>query len=168
MRSLAFLCILIAAALGLRGDPAEKNWSSDPEWVKERYGAWGGPGVNPAPGPMDRIALRDYAPKPSLIVTEHSASKAKYPVIDVHAHVNAKTPEEVRAWVPLWNGLTRRKGPAFSEALGYTGSPDCATLASAAEAGSRKAGVPACMGLRADAWTHRFKDDQCRAIQQHT
>ena len=83
MRSLAFLCILIAAALGLRGDPAEKNWSSDPEWVKARYGAWGGPGVNPAPGPMDRIALRDYAPKPSLIVTEHSAPKAKYPVIDV-------------------------------------------------------------------------------------
>jgi hypothetical protein len=64
-----------------------------------RYGAWGGPGVNAAPGPMDAVALKDYAPKPSLIVTETSVPKAKYPAIDVHAHVNARTPEQVRDWV---------------------------------------------------------------------
>jgi len=85
--------------LMLRGDPAAKNWAADPEWVKARYGGWGGPGVDAAPGPMDAIALKDYAPAPSLIVQETSVPKAKYPVIDMHAHVNAKTPEEVREWV---------------------------------------------------------------------
>ena len=99
MRNVLLLAILMVGGLVLRGDPAEKNWAADPEWVKTRYGAWGGPGVNPAPGPMDAIALKDYAPKPSLIVTETSVTKAKYPAIDVHAHVNARTPEEVRDWV---------------------------------------------------------------------
>jgi len=99
MRNVLLLAIVMLAGLGLRGDPADKNWAADPEWVKARYGAWGGPGVNPAPGPMDAVALKDYAPKPSLIVTETSVPKAKYPAIDVHAHVNVKTPEQVRDWV---------------------------------------------------------------------
>jgi len=96
MRNVVLLAILMLAGLGLRGDPADKNWAADPEWVKARYGAWGGPGVNAAPGPMDAVALKDYAPKPSFIVAETSVPKAKYPAIDVHAHVNARTPEQVR------------------------------------------------------------------------
>lgn len=99
MRIALLLSVLVVASLGSRGGPAGKNWAADPEWVKARYGAWGGPGVNPAPGPMDDVALKDYAPKPSLIVTETSIPKAKYAVIDVHAHINAKTPDEVREWV---------------------------------------------------------------------
>jgi len=55
--------------------------------------------VNPAPGPMDAIALKDYAPKPSLVVNETSVPKAKYPAIDVHSHINARTAEQVRDWV---------------------------------------------------------------------
>jgi predicted TIM-barrel fold metal-dependent hydrolase len=93
------LTVVAMAGLTLHGDPAEKNWAADPEWVKSRYGAWGGPGVNPEPGPMDAIALKDYAPKPSLITPETVVPKAKYPAIDVHAHVNARTPEQVRDWV---------------------------------------------------------------------
>ena len=99
MRNVLLLCMLMLAGVGLRGDPAEKNWSSDPEWLKVRYGAWGGPGVDAVPGPMDALALKDYAPKPSLIVTESTVPKPRYPVIDAHAHVNAQTPEEVQAWV---------------------------------------------------------------------
>jgi predicted TIM-barrel fold metal-dependent hydrolase len=48
---------------------------------------------------MDSIALKDYAPKSSLIVTETTVAKARYPAIDVHAHINARTPDEVRQWV---------------------------------------------------------------------
>jgi predicted TIM-barrel fold metal-dependent hydrolase len=99
MRNVVLIVIAIAAGWALRGDPAGKNWAGDPDWVKARYGAWGGPGVDPAPGPMDAIALKDYAPKPSLVLAETLVAKAKYPAIDVHAHVNAKTPEEVREWV---------------------------------------------------------------------
>ena len=90
MRNMLLLTIVLIGGLALRGDPAEKNWAADPEWVKTHYGAWGGPGVNPASGPIDAIALKDYAPKPSLIVPETVVPKAKYPVIDVDAHVNAR------------------------------------------------------------------------------
>lgn len=70
----------------------------DPEWEKVKYGDWGGPGVSARPGPMDSILLKDYAPRPSLVVPEHPVLKAKYPVVDVHAHVYARNPEEVAKW----------------------------------------------------------------------
>jgi len=75
------------------------GWQADPEWIKTKYGGWGGPGVNPAPGPMDTILLKDWAPKTSVVVPETTVAKAKYPAIDVHAHVNARSPEDVAAWV---------------------------------------------------------------------
>jgi predicted TIM-barrel fold metal-dependent hydrolase len=48
---------------------------------------------------MDPILLKDYAPKSSLVVPETAVAKARFPAIDVHAHVNARTPEEVKEWV---------------------------------------------------------------------
>ncbi len=75
------------------------GWQADPEWVETRYGGWGGPGVSAAPGPMDSMLLKDYAPKTSVVVPATSVPKAKYPAIDVHAHVNARSPAEVAAWV---------------------------------------------------------------------
>lgn len=99
MRIVLLLSVLTLVSLGSRGGPAGRNWASDPDWVKARYGGWGGPGVDPTPGPMDEIALKDYAPKSSLVVTETSVPKAKYAVIDVHSHINAKTPEQVQEWV---------------------------------------------------------------------
>ena len=73
--------------------------SQTPEWLKAKYGGWGGPGVKPAPGPMDSVLLKDYAPKSSVVAQETTIAKARFPAIDVHAHNNAKTPEEVTAWV---------------------------------------------------------------------
>src|SRR5215472_10070868 len=97
MRNTTFLFVLILASVLLGGD------ASDAQWVKARYGAWGGPGVNAAPGPMDSIALKDYAPVPSLIVPETFVPKAKYAAIDAHAHINAQTPEKIREWVRTMN-----------------------------------------------------------------
>ena len=39
MRNGLLLAILMLAGLGLRGDPGEKDWAADPEWVKARYDA---------------------------------------------------------------------------------------------------------------------------------
>src|SRR6266567_5923722 len=55
------------------------GWQADPEWVETRYGGWGGPGVSAAPGPMDSMLLKDYAPKTSVVVPATSVPKAKYP-----------------------------------------------------------------------------------------
>lgn len=96
---LAAVCgaVILATLYGQRG-PAT-DWSIDTEWIKARYGAWGGPGVRAAPGPMDAVALKDYAPKPSVVVPETSVPKARYPAVDIHTHVTARTPEEVKEWV---------------------------------------------------------------------
>lgn len=65
---------------------SHKDWQTDPEWQEAKYGAWGGPGVDPRPGPMDQILLKDYAPISSVKVPETFVPKARYPVIDVHLH----------------------------------------------------------------------------------
>jgi uncharacterized protein len=54
------------------------------------------PGYN---GPMNQVLLKDYDPLPSLVVPEHHLSKPKFPVIDVHLHPRARTPQEVAALV---------------------------------------------------------------------
>lgn len=51
------------------------------------------------PRPMDTILLKDWRPGSSVVVQETFVPKAKYPAIDVHSHVNARTPEEVTQWV---------------------------------------------------------------------
>src|SRR5690242_18808970 len=100
MRITRLQTALFVASLGLAY--LAGSWarpSPDPEWIKARYGAWGGPGVDARPGPMDSLLVKDYAPKSSIVARETFIAKAHSPVIDAHAHVNAKTPAEVRAWV---------------------------------------------------------------------
>ncbi len=112
----ASLIGLAGFALGLAW--GAKNWSADPQWIKIRYGGWGGPGVDARPGPMDAIALKDYAPKSSLVVAQTSVPKAKYPAIDVHAHVNAQTPEQVREWVRTMDDVGVEKTVILTGATG--------------------------------------------------
>src|SRR3977135_3942623 len=101
MRITRFQTPLFVASLGLAylaGSWARPG-AADSGWLKVRYGAWGGPGVNAAPGPMDSVLVKDYAPKSSIVARETFIAKARSPVIDAHAHVNANTPAEVQAWV---------------------------------------------------------------------
>lgn len=77
----------------------KKVWQSDPEWIRIKYGDWGGPGVSSKPGPMDTILLKDHAPLSSVITKETFVPKAKYPAIDSHIHVVARTPEDIAEWV---------------------------------------------------------------------
>jgi predicted TIM-barrel fold metal-dependent hydrolase len=102
----AALCSLVIAASAMAAQPpgtssaAGRSLQEDPAWLEARYGAWGGPGVNPAPGPMDSMLLKDYAPASSVRVPETMVARAKFPAIDVHTHANnARNPEEVAAWV---------------------------------------------------------------------
>lgn len=78
---------------------AANSYATDPVWLKSKYGPWSGPGVNPVPGPMDTITVRDYAPRNSLVLTENHPVKARFPVIDMHAHNEAPTPAALADWV---------------------------------------------------------------------
>ena len=96
----------------------QEDWANDPDWVKTRYGGWGGPGVSPGPGPMDDVRLKDYAPKSSLAIAETSVLKAKFPAIDVHAHVNARTPQQVADWVRTMDEAGVEKTVILTGAIG--------------------------------------------------
>jgi len=52
--SMAFKCKSPASAPTLAGNiQPSKDWHTDPEWSKIKYGDWGGPGVSNGPGQMD-------------------------------------------------------------------------------------------------------------------
>ena len=112
-------------------ESAEKHWQSDPEWRKLKYGDWGGPGVSAEPGPMDEILIKDYAPRSSVITDETFIPRARYPVIDSHVHVEAKTPAALREWVDTMDQvgiekslvLTGVTGEKFNELVAlYSGN----------------------------------------------
>jgi len=46
-------------------------------------------------GPMNQVLLKDYDPISSLVVAEHHPAQARFPVIDIHVHSVASTPEAV-------------------------------------------------------------------------
>lgn len=48
------------------------------------------------------IGIRQYKPKSTLVVAEHPVPRAKYPVIDIHSHHRALTPEQ---WAAVVRGM---------------------------------------------------------------
>ena len=52
-------------------------------------------------GPLNKVLLKDFDPRANLVVAEHHPSKAKFPVIDVHMHPSARSPQEVAGWVKI-------------------------------------------------------------------
>jgi predicted TIM-barrel fold metal-dependent hydrolase len=122
---------LAANGLGMgqeyTGSPAlalpQKDWHTDPEWSRIKYGDWGGPGVSAGPGPMDSILVKDYAPRSSVVTRETFVAKPKYPAIDCHVHVVARTPSEIAEWVRTMDEvgietsvvLTGATGKAFDD-----------------------------------------------------
>ena len=97
---------------------AQKDWHTDPEWSKIKYGGWGGPGVSAGPGPMDGILVKDYAPRSSVVTKETFVPKAKYPVIDSHVHVVGRTPDEVADWVRTMDEVGMKTSQVLTGAIG--------------------------------------------------
>lgn len=101
----------------------EKDWHTDPEWSRVKYGDWGGPGVSAGPGPMDKIRVKDHAPRSLVVTKETFVPKAKFPAIDSHVHVVAETPEDIAEWVKTMDEvgmetsvvLTRATGEEFED-----------------------------------------------------
>src|SRR2546423_4506425 len=47
----------------------------------------------------ETILLKDYRPKSLYKIPISEVPKAKFPIIDMHSHPYAKTPEEIGEWV---------------------------------------------------------------------
>ena len=95
-----FFCLsftLLAAFAVISCGPGEPDSKISPTAEKQGTVKWGH--VELTEGPMNSVLLKDYNPSSSLVVPEHHLSSASLPVIDVHTHVYAETPEEIGEWV---------------------------------------------------------------------
>jgi predicted TIM-barrel fold metal-dependent hydrolase len=106
-----FACLCLA--VGCRQTPA-------PQETKAPVTKFG---VAVVQGPMDKVLLKDYAPKSSLVVPETKIEKARYPAIDVHTHThssmnNVKGPAEVAAWVQTMDEVGIATSVVFTDAVG--------------------------------------------------
>ena len=72
-------------------------------------------GVSVEPGPIDGVLLKDYKPESSLVVPETRIDKARFPVIDAHAH-------------SFMNGATVDFGSVIPAVLKGVDVPDIAAL----------------------------------------
>lgn len=55
--------------------------------------------TTPEQASPETILLKDYKPKSLYKIPITDVSKAKFPIIDMHSHAYAKTPEEISEWV---------------------------------------------------------------------
>lgn len=81
----------------------------------------------------DALLLKDYRPKSIFKLPVTRIAKARFPVIDVHSHAYARTPEEVERWVRTMDEvgvaktvvMTGATGERFDELLAlYRRHPD--------------------------------------------
>jgi uncharacterized protein len=81
----------------------------------------------------DQILLKDFRPTSIYKIPVTTIRKAKFPAIDMHAHPDAKTPEEVRQWIGIMDEagiektilLTMAHGAEFDKiAALYSKFPD--------------------------------------------
>lgn len=78
-------------------------------------------GVPVRSGPMDNLLVKDYRPASSLVVPSTEVAKARFPVIDVHAHSSmndATTRAGVDAWVRTMDETGVEMSVVFTGASG--------------------------------------------------
>jgi hypothetical protein len=63
----------------------------------------------------DRLLLKDYRPKSVYKIPVTEIKKAKFPIIDVHHHARAKTPEDVDATMKIMDAVGVETTVVFSE-----------------------------------------------------
>ncbi len=66
----------------------------------------------------ETLLLKDFRPQSVYQIPETTVPKAKYPVIDMHAHVYAKTPERVAEWIGAMDQAGVEKAIVMSGATG--------------------------------------------------
>lgn len=81
----------------------------------------------------ETILLKDYRPKSIYKIPVTQIDKAKHPIIDMHSHPYAKTPQQIEQWIKNMDEcgvqktmiLTMTTGPEFDEILRkYSKYPD--------------------------------------------
>jgi uncharacterized protein len=66
----------------------------------------------------ERLLLKDFRPQSVYKTPQTTVSRARYPAIDMHAHVYAKTPEQVAEWVRTMDETGIAKSIVMTQATG--------------------------------------------------
>lgn len=66
----------------------------------------------------EQILLKDYRPKSIYKIPVTEVAKAKYPIIDMHSHPYAKTPEQIAEWVDNMDQVGVEKTVILTAAVG--------------------------------------------------
>jgi len=66
----------------------------------------------------ETLLLKDFRPKSVYRIPETVVQKAKYPAIDMHAHVYAKTPEQIAEWIRMMDQAGVEKAIILTMAAG--------------------------------------------------
>jgi predicted TIM-barrel fold metal-dependent hydrolase len=66
----------------------------------------------------ESLLLKDYHPTSVYRIPQTTVEKAKYPVIDMHAHVYGETPEQIAAWVKAMDQAGVEKAIVMTQATG--------------------------------------------------
>ncbi|HZR56957.1 MAG TPA: amidohydrolase family protein [Terriglobales bacterium] len=66
----------------------------------------------------EKILLKDYRPRSIYKIPITEVSRAKFPIIDMHSHAYAKTPEEIAEWVKNMDEVGIEKTIILSGATG--------------------------------------------------
>ena len=77
--------------------------------------AWGSLTWGAAP---DQLLLKDFKPRSIYRVPASKVERARFPVVDMHTHDNAKTDEQVAAWVRTMDELGIEKSTILCQAHG--------------------------------------------------
>ena len=72
----------------------------------------------PVEKPPEQILLKDYRPKSIYKIPVTEVEKAKYPIIDMHSHPYAKTPEQIAEWVASMDEVGVEKTIILTAAVG--------------------------------------------------
>ena len=76
------------------------------------------PGDVPGEKSPKTILLKDYRPKSIFKVPVSEISKARFPIIDMHSHPYAETPEQVAEWVRTMDEVGVQKTVILTMATG--------------------------------------------------
>ena len=66
----------------------------------------------------EKLLLKDFHPQSVYKMPQTTVSKAQYPAIDMHAHIYAKTPEQVDEWVRMMDETGVQKAIVMTMATG--------------------------------------------------
>ena len=105
--------IKTASAAGLAAAPASGLLGYSPQHDEQKTTS-----SHPERQSPEQILLKDYRPKSIYKIPVTEIARAKFPIIDMHSHPYAKTPEQIAEWVLTMDEVGVEKTVILTSSVG--------------------------------------------------